>query len=90
MSEYVELGAIGALFLVAIREFFNYLKTKKQGSNSNFNQQIFQELQTMNTNHLNHIQGAIESGNKTLLEALHKDNMQMIQVLGEIKGLLSK
>lgn len=44
----------------------------------------------MNQNHLHSIQKSIEEGNRNLVQTIHEDNKTMIQLLGEIKGTLSK
>lgn len=89
-NELIQLGTIGFLFAIAIREFFGWLKTRKQnGNNYNYNGQILKELQTMNANHLHSLQEAIEEGNSRLINAIHSDNTKIIELLGEIKGRLS-
>ena len=87
----LQLGAVAILFLVGIREFFSYLKSKKEtnGNVGYMNGSILRELQTMNNNHLHSIQDAIESGNSRLIDAMHADNTKMIELLGEIKGHIS-
>lgn len=90
----LQLGAVAILFAVAIREFFGYLKTRKQiqvnGHDYTFDKAILRELQTMNTNHLNSLKEAIESSNRQLIETMHNDNTRMIELLGEIKGNLNQ
>ena len=91
MTESIlQIGAVGVLFLVAIREFFSYLKSKKSNGNDILNEAILKQLQLMNSNHLHSIQDAIEKGNERLIDAIHSDNIKMIEALGEIKGKLSK
>jgi hypothetical protein len=91
----LQLGAVAILFLVGIREFFAYLKSKKDNTNGNngngygLNKAILTELQTMNSNHLHTIQKCVEDGNRNLIETIHNDNTKMIELLGEIKGVLS-
>ena len=87
-EEYLILGPIGILFLFAMKEFFAYLKSKKNGNG--FNQQIFEELRTMNTNHLHDIRDCIETGNRQLIDTIHDDNTKIIEILGRIDGKLSK
>ena len=85
----LQLGTVAILFLVSIREFFAYLKSRKNGNGNgsgDHGAHIFQELQKMNSNHLSHIQGAIEEGNRNLVKTIHDDNMLIIQLLGEIRG----
>lgn len=96
----LELGTVAILFLLFIREFFAYLKVKKQESNNSngdgngianttLSKAILGELQTMNSNHLHTIQQCVEDGNSRLVETIHNDNTKMIELLGEIKGVLS-
>lgn len=73
---YLQLGAVAFIFLFAIREFFAYLRTRKNG-NGNFNEKIYNEIHLMNNNHLTDIVKAIEVGNKTN----HDDHMAMMRVL---------
>ena len=97
-GDILQLGAVAVLFLFAIKEFFSYLKAKKQPAldkekddkSSEVFKAIFQELQKMNSNHLHTIQGCIETGNRELVKTIHDDNIKMIEILGEIKGALSK
>ncbi len=43
----------------------------------------------MNTNHLHSIESTIESSNCRLVDIIHADNIKMIQLLSEIKGVLN-
>lgn len=87
-SDILQIGGAVALISLIIRELFSYLKARGKVEDTS-NQDIFKELQLMNSNHLTHIQKAIEEGNKELVTAIHSDNLQMIELLGEIKGHLS-
>ena len=86
----LQLGAVAVLFLVGIREFFSYLKSKKEGNGNGMSQAILSELRTMNTNHLHSIEAAVNDSSERLITAMHRDNAQMIALLGEIKGNLNK
>lgn len=88
----LQLGAVAILFLVGIREFFSYLKSKKEngGNGSYLNASILRELQTMNNNHLHTIQETLEQGNARLIDTIHNDNTKIVELLGEIKGNLSQ
>ena len=92
MENILQLGAVAVIFLFAVKEFFAYLKAKKSNGNgsSALNQAILTELQTMNENHLHSLKDAIEKGNERLVDVIHADNTKMIEILGEIKGKLSK
>lgn len=101
-DKLLELGTVAILFLIAIKEFFSYLKARKDVINTNsdsnngsngaatiLSKAILGELQTMNSNHLHTIQKCVEDGNRNLIETIHSDNTKMIELLGEIKGVLS-
>ena len=87
-SSILELGGIAILFFISIREFFSYLKSKKNGNGVNLTSSILQELQTMNTNHLHSIDEAIRNGNRDIIDSLHNDNMKIIEILARIDGKL--
>ena len=72
-----QLGAMGIILIFAIKEFFAFLRVKAgEGRDSGgLSKEILAELQLMNNNHLH-----------TLQDALHSDNMRIIELLGEIKG----
>lgn len=91
-AEFVQLGAVAVLFLVAIREFFSYLKFRKsdQKDQGSHDIAILQELRSMNNNHLNSLKDAINDGNRNLIDTIHNDNTKMIEILGEIKGGLKR
>lgn len=92
-----QLGALAIIFLFAIKEFFAWLKIRK--NKNGVNKQILGALTQMNENHLNSICKAITEGNIELTKAIneghsntrkaitdmHKD---LIEILGEIKGRL--
>ena len=89
-NEYIQLGSIAAIFIIAIREFFNYLKAKKNGNGEMITADIkvFEELKRMNNNHLHSIESAIIEGNKEIVRSINDGNLRTIQLLGEIKGNL--
>lgn len=91
MNETVlQLGAVAVIFAFAIKEFFAWLRTKKNGNGKNgfFNEEILRELQTTNTNHLHGIQTSIEEGNRHLIDTIHNDNVRIVELLAEIKGAI--
>ena len=85
-TEILQLGAVAIIFLFSIKEFFLYLKTKKNG---NGNEKIVKELRLMNANHLNSINKSLNMGFDRVIETLNSNERQVIQLLGEIKGKLS-
>lgn len=98
MENYAQLGTLGIISVLAIKEFFAYLKAKKESTNGgDSSNAVLKELQLMNSNHLNSIQHAIEEGNAKIVSAFqahsqneHNDSNRLATLLGEIKGLLSK
>lgn len=88
----LQLGAVAVIFLFAIKEFFAWLKQRKEnGSKSNVVMEaMLGELRTMNENHLHALKDAINTGNDRLVDAINNGNMKQIEILGEIKGKLSK
>jgi len=87
-NELLQVGGAVALIALTVRELFAYLKSKGTIEGGEMNKNIFQELQRMNNNHLHTIQEKIEEGNRQLVETIHRDNVKIIEVLGDIKGSL--
>ena len=90
----VVLGSLAIVSLV-VRELFSYLKRQEKdevavGHHATLNTAILQELRTMNSNHLHHIETAITNGNMRLIESMHDDHTKMIEVLGRIEGALTR
>ena len=88
-SEITQLGALGIILIFAIKEFFGYLKRRKDDGGGT-NSAILAELQTMNGNHLHTIQEVLENGNARLIDTIHNDNTKIIELLAEIKGGLNQ
>ena len=88
----LQLGAVAVIFLFAIKEFFAWMKSRKEASSSNGGNSIMEsmlkELRTMNENHLHSLKDAINSGNDRLVDAINNGNLKQIELLGEIKGKL--
>lgn len=87
-EDFIQLGAVAVLFLIAIREFFAYLKTRKSDNGVALNEAIFGELQRMNNNHLRTLQEAIEEGNREIVKAINDGTIKQIELLGRIEGKL--
>ena len=85
-----QLGALGIVVLFTIKELFAYLKAKAVGVSPPLNKEILDELKLMNSNHLHSIEDAINEGNKRLIDSQHADSMKVVEILGEIKGNLTK
>jgi len=52
-AEILQLGAVGIIFIFFLKEFFAYLKAKKNGENGNGNYKI--ELQNIDNKLSNHL-----------------------------------
>ena len=90
-AELLQLGALGIIFFVCIKEFFAFLKVKKLNGNGNgTNDKMLNELRLMNNNHLGTLTKAVTDGNEKLIEAINDNGKQQIQILGKIEGMLSK
>ena len=92
-DSYLQIGAVAILFAIAIREFFGYLKVKRQGENGRgigMNKEILDELKLMNNNHFSNLTKAINDGNEKVARAIHSRDSQINQILGEIKGNLNQ
>lgn len=84
--QILQLGAVAIIFALAIKEFFGYLKTRKNG-NGNYGKMI-QQLKTMNDNHLRSIGQDINTGNDRIVDAIKDMHTDLAKELGEIKGRL--
>mgnify|MGYP001614277618 CR=1 FL=1 len=51
---------------------------------------MLKELRAMNENHLHALKDAINDGNNRIVEAINEGTIKQIELLGEIKGSLSK
>ncbi len=96
MNEYLELGAIAVVFLFSVKEFFTWLKSKKNGGNP-FNQMLLDSVNKINENHLNTIQKTvgkicedINTGNDRVVDAIHCMHTDVATRLGKIEGKLEK
>ncbi len=89
-ESFLQIGAVAIIFIFAVKEFFAYLKVKKQNGNGGLNAAILKELQTMNSNHLTTLTKAINDGNEKIVSAIHSKDGQMLEILGEIKGNLNQ
>ena len=81
------LGPVGILFFFAIKEFFSYLKSKK--NNKNDNGTILKTIQDLKSNHLEGINIKLDnliSQFNQMEQTLNK----IINLLIEIKGKLNK
>jgi uncharacterized membrane protein YkvI len=86
IAEFSNLGALAIVAAFSVKEFFKYLKSKKENGAGGTNGLILGELQLMNNNHLHELQDTMVAGNREIVDTIHKDNLQIIELLGEIKG----
>jgi hypothetical protein len=95
--QMLELGALAAIFGLAVKEFFSYLKTKKEkNGNEAVNQQLLEAITEQNQNHLHTIQETISGmcddlnvGNARVVKAITDMHTDLASRLGEIKGVLN-
>ncbi len=88
--EQLNLGAVAIIFLFFLKEFFTYLKSRKNSPGNGFSKQILEELKTQNQNHLHTINQEMNTGFDRLAEIIHTDNTKIIELLARIEGRLSK
>ena len=72
--EILQITAIGIIFLFSVREFFSWLKTKKNGNGSMYATQLA-VLNNRLDNHISHIENDIKEikvSQKEQLEAIMK------------------
>ena len=91
-NEYLQLGTVAILFLISIKEFFFYLRSKKNGNGelTTADKKVFDELKNMNDNHLHSIENAIIGGNREIVKAISDGNIRIVELLGEIRGNLNR
>lgn len=95
--QMLELGALAAIFGLAVKEFFSWLKTKKEkDGNELVNQQLLDAITEQNTNHLHAIQTTMDGmckdlnlGNDRVVKAITDMHTDLASRLGEIKGVLN-
>lgn len=85
----LQLGAMAVLSLFAVKEFFAYLKSRKEGGGNSVMEAMLKELRSMNENHLHDLKNAINLGNDRIVDAVNSGNVKQIELLGEIKGKLN-
>lgn len=88
IKEYIELGAVAVIFILAIKDFFKYLTNKDV--RPTHDKKVLEELRAMNSNHLHTIENAIREGNRDIVKSINSGNMKLAQLLGEIKGSIRK
>lgn len=91
-QDLLQLGAVAVIFLFAIKEFFAWLKQRKENGNKSnaVMEAMLTELRAMNENHLHSLKDAINTGNDRIVDAINSGNVKQIELLGEIKGKLDR
>ena len=91
-ENFLQLGAVAIIFLFAIKEFFSWQKSRRagNGNNNSVMESMLKELQIMNDNHLHALKDAINTGNDRIVGAINDGNVKQIEILGEIRGKLSR
>ena len=81
-KELLQLGAIAVIFLFFVKEFFAWLKSRKNG----YPKKTYDEIALIGNNHLHSIEEKIDEQTRTTNDWHRKQ----YEVLCEIKGLLQK
>ena len=90
-NDILQIGAVAVIFLFAIKEFFSYLKLRRNGSSGNqVMEAMLKELRIMNENHLHALKDAINTGNDRIVDTINSGNVKQIELLGEIRGNLNR
>jgi uncharacterized membrane protein YhiD involved in acid resistance len=88
--EILQLGAVAIIFLFAIKEYFSWMKNRKENRNNNkIMEEMLKELRTMNDNHFNSLKTTINQGDNRIVESINSSTTKQIEILAEIKGKLS-
>lgn len=87
-TEILQLGTLGFVFALAIREFFSWQKSRK--NNLIDNKDILNELKLMNNNHLNTICHTIGSGDKEIVKAINDMNINIANKLDTMSDNISR
>lgn len=89
-NDILNIGAVAVIFLFAVKEFFSYLKSRKDNESKPVMEDMLKELRVMNENHLHSLKDAINDGNARIVEAINDGTVKQIELLGEIKGKLDR
>lgn len=81
-----QMGAIGVIFLFAIKEFFSWLKSSKKGGQKTQNDidiaLLQQDVREIKTNHLSHIEKSLEENKQE-----HKENRELLILIASQLGI---
>ena len=87
-ENYLELTAIGIIFLFCVKEFFIWLKTRNgnstAGKGNELSGEILNELRLMNSNHLNTLNQSVNEGNGKVIDAINNANLNQTKLLMEV------
>jgi len=96
-KDLIDLGGTIVVVFGFIWLLYQENKQKKQPLNNGMSKLILDELKTQNANHLQGISrqigelcDKINENNDRLIDTIHQDNQRVSQLLGEIKGILSR
>ena len=96
-KDLIDLGGTIVVVFGFIWLLYQQNKQKKQPFNNGMSKLILDELKTQNANHLQGISrqigelcDKINENNDRLIDTIHQDNQRVSQLLGEIKGILSR
>lgn len=89
--EYLNIGAVAIVFVFCVKEFFKWLGKKGQkGELNGYGKLLLDEMKTQNQNHLHTIETGMNDGFDRIVDTLNNNDKQIIQLLGEIKGVISR
>jgi len=60
-NDYLQLGTVGILFALAIKEFFAYLKTRNNNGKSSQYEKDIAEIKKQLSNHVQHLREDIDN-----------------------------
>lgn len=86
-AEIYQIGAVGVIFVFAIREFFLFLRAKR---NSNGQNKLLDEVRLLNVNHLSSMKQTIKDGDTKIVETINTIGQKQIEILSRIEGKISK
>lgn len=83
-QEIYQLGAVAIIFIFAVKEFFTYLKTRRNGGSNG----LLKELRSTNTNHLQTIDKTLNEGFDKVVKTITDMHLDLANRLSEMKGRL--
>ena len=94
IEQYLQIGAVAVIFLFCAKEFFIYLKSRKQNGDeykkeNGTSKMILEQLELQNTNHLHGITEEMVIGFDKLNNKIRDSNKEIVILLTEIKTVLN-